>query len=194
VVVRQSVKNGEQKIIRGSVAVLVLDGEVLRYLVNEGVRIKIDEQAKEEAELGRTEDSRGRVEDAVEFGNSDFLQLLPLGLFGFPLLLLAFEDNPAFFGLTFPLLPLTLLLLAMAVFLFLGLLLNGLGYSLRLLDDDWACNWLGRGLGGIVDGAIVLGANAQGSADALAIHDERGYSIRHSAIELRRFITRQVMN
>ena len=43
-----------------------------------------------------------------------------------------------------------------------------------MLDDGRALDWLRRGLGGIVDGAIVLGAHAEGSSDALAIDDQGG--------------------
>ena len=127
-VVCQCVKDGEQNFVRGLVAVVVLDGEVLGHLVDESVRIEVHEQAKEEPELGRTEDSRGRVEDAVELGDTRFLQSVPLGAFGLMLLLLPLKLASPFLGLALLLFRELLselfgILLALGGFLF-GLLLE----------------------------------------------------------------------
>ena len=171
------VDGGEQNLFGAALVVLVVSIDLNCKVIGEGVGVKVDDGAKQDAELGGGEDVRGVLKDALEGRLPLLAQLVSELVRGFLFLLFALEllatflGAAVFFGL--------MLLSALLVF---GFALCG--FPCGFLLGCGSHNWRGVlllllslpcGCAGIMDRAVVVGANGEGGAYALAVDDDGGF-------------------
>ncbi len=174
-VFRERPDGRKQNFVRRLLVVLIVADDLGRQTLDE-LGIQGDEGGEQDPHLVCAECRWRVLDDAIQRRDARLIQHLFPGAFGLMLLLLPLKLASPFLGLALLffrelLFELFGILLALGGFLF-GLLLGWFGCVLRLLDDGRAWDWLRRGFGGIVDGAIVLGAHADGSSNALAVDDQ----------------------
>ncbi len=176
-VVGRAVDGGQQNLFGAAVVVVGVFADFGCKVVGEGVGVEIDEGAKDGSQLSRGEDGRGLLDDALEGRLALLAEFVALGelclafLF-FALLLLAAFFCPAFL--------LLLMSLALCLMLLAALLGLSVGFSLGRGGNNgrgvlgFLCGLTG-GCAGVVDGALVVGANGEDGPYALAVDDDCGF-------------------
>jgi hypothetical protein len=101
-VVCQAVKSRKQDLLLGLLAIRVVAGEVLSYLVDEGIGVKMDEGAQQCPQLGCGEHGWSILKNAVEGGLPALQQFVATGAFGLVFLLLPLVLLPSCGLFAFP--------------------------------------------------------------------------------------------
>ncbi len=169
-VIAEGVDGGQQYLLGGALFDLVPSSDTVGQVVGESVRVKVDDGTKQDAQLCRRKRCSGVRDDALEGSFSGLPQLVSASLLGFVLGLLPLESLPPLLGkaaLTRQRTPAVAARIPPSGFPPrlpspppAALALSGRGYRL------W---WLGAW---VVYGAMIVCADGDGSAYALAVDDD----------------------
>ncbi len=151
-----------------------LVGGVLGQVVGEGVGVKVDDGAKHDAQLCGGQRGRGVVEDALERVLALLAEFVAPGQFCLAFLLLALFLLLPFFGPAF-LLCVVLLLLLLRAAGWRSSASSSVSTAGAGAMTGAGCLGCSGGGAGVVDGAMVVGANGEDGAYALAVDHEGGF-------------------
>jgi hypothetical protein len=152
--------------------IFVICGEVFGDVVDEGVRVKVDERARKYPQLRGCEHWRNILKDALEGGLTRFQHFGSAVALGFVLGLLLLK---LLLPLLFPALPFFLVL--RSTLLELALALGGFLFRLGLWSGCDGRGGIGGRFGGcfrVVDRTIRVRANSELATKLLAMHDDSG--------------------